>query len=88
MQNIRAQVHLPTTALAADIGFFKTLGLRMDRIFPADNPRTAVFSGHGLRLRLDVSDAPSGTIAHPRRRSGADRGRGDRTDRARRHARR
>jgi quercetin dioxygenase-like cupin family protein len=63
MQNIRAQVHLPTTALAADIGFFKTLGLRMDRIFPADNPRTAVFSGHGLRLRLDVSDAPAGTIA-------------------------
>jgi quercetin dioxygenase-like cupin family protein len=63
MQNIRAQVHLPTTALAADIGFFKTLGLRMDRIFPADNPRTAVFSGHGLRLRLDVSDAPPGTIA-------------------------
>lgn len=63
MQNIRAQVHLPTTALAADIGFFKTLGLRMDRIFPADNPRTAVFSGHGLRIRLDVSDAPPGTIA-------------------------
>ena len=63
MQNIRAQVHLPTTALAADIGFFKSLGLRMDRIFPADNPRTAVFSGHGLRLRLDVSDAPAGTIA-------------------------
>lgn len=63
MQNIRAQVHLPTTALAADIGFFKTLGLRMDRIFPADNPRTAVFSGHGLRIRLDVSDASPGTLA-------------------------
>lgn len=63
MQNIRAQVHLPTRALAEDIGFFRKLGLRMDRIFPADNPRTAVFSGHGLRLRLDVSDAAPGTIA-------------------------
>lgn len=63
MQNIRAQVHLPTTALTEDIGFFRRLGLRMDRIFPADNPRTAVFSGHGLRLRLDASDAAPGTIA-------------------------
>jgi quercetin dioxygenase-like cupin family protein len=63
MQNIRAEVHLSTTALAADIGFFKALGLRLDRIFPADNPRTAVFSGHGLRVRLDLSDAAPGTIA-------------------------
>jgi quercetin dioxygenase-like cupin family protein len=64
MQNIKAQVHLPTRALAEDIPFFtKALGMRMDRIFPADNPRTAVFSGHGLRLRLDVSDAAPGTIA-------------------------
>ncbi len=64
MQNIKAQVHLPTRALAEDIHFFtKTLGMRMERIFPADNPRTAVFSGHGLRLRLDASDAAPGTIA-------------------------
>jgi quercetin dioxygenase-like cupin family protein len=64
MQNIRAEVRLPTVALAADIPFFtKTLGMRMERIFPADNPRTAVFSGHGLRLRLDLSDALPGTLA-------------------------
>lgn len=64
MQNIKAQVHLPTRSLAEDIPFFtKTLGMRMDRIFPADNPRTAVFSGHGLRVRLDASDAAPGTIA-------------------------
>ncbi|MEH7828989.1 cupin domain-containing protein [Gemmobacter denitrificans] len=62
MQNIRAQAHLTTTALAEDIGFFRKLGLRMDRIFPADNPRMAAFSGHGLRFRLDVSDAPPGAI--------------------------
>jgi quercetin dioxygenase-like cupin family protein len=64
MQNIKALVHLPTRALAADIAFFtRTLGMRMDRIFPADDPRTAVFSGHGLRLRLDTSDAPAGTLS-------------------------
>ncbi len=64
MQNIRAEARLPTTSLADDIPFFtKKLGMRMDRIFPADDPRTAVFSGHGLRLRLDASDAPAGTLA-------------------------
>lgn len=64
MQNIRAEVCLPTRALAADIPFFtKTLGMRMERIFPADDPRVAVFSGHGLRVRLETSDAPVGQIA-------------------------
>lgn len=64
MQNIRAEVHLPTRALAEDIGFFtRTLGMRMERIFPADDPRVAVFSGHGLRVRLETGDAAPGTIA-------------------------
>ena len=63
MQNIRAEVHLATRDIAADIGFFtKRLGMRMDRIFPADNPRVAVFSGHGLRQRLESSDGAPGTI--------------------------
>ena len=63
MQNIRAEVHLSTRALAADIGFFtKTLGLRMDRIFPADDPRVAVFSGHGVRVRLEKGEGAAGTI--------------------------
>jgi quercetin dioxygenase-like cupin family protein len=69
MQNIRAEVHLPTRALAEDIPFFtKKLGMRMERIFPADNPRVAVFSGHGLRVRLEAGDgesrltAPGGTV--------------------------
>ena len=53
MQNIRAEILLPTDELRNDIPFFtKTLGMRMDEIFPADNPREAVFSGHGLRLRI------------------------------------
>ncbi len=64
MQNIRAEARLPTRALAEDIAFFtRQLGMRMDRIFPADNPRVAVFSGHGLRLRLEVSDAAPGQLA-------------------------
>ncbi|MFM2354776.1 MAG: hypothetical protein RLZZ528_512 [Pseudomonadota bacterium] len=64
MQNIRAEVRLPTRSLREDIGFFtKTLGMRMERIFPADNPRTAVFSGHGLRVRLDEGEGAPGQIA-------------------------
>ncbi|WP_322032217.1 cupin domain-containing protein [Paraburkholderia sp. J76] len=31
-----------------------TLGLRIDAIFPADNPSTAMLSGHGLSIRLGV----------------------------------
>ncbi len=63
MQNIRAEVHLPTRALAADIPFFtKTLGMRLERIFPADDPRVAVFAGHGLRVRLETGDGTPGSI--------------------------
>ncbi|THH37090.1 cupin domain-containing protein [Aliishimia ponticola] len=53
MQNIRAEILLPTDELRDDIPFFtKTLGMRMDEIFPADDPSEAVFSGHGVRLRV------------------------------------
>ncbi len=51
---IRAEVLLPTTDLRADLEFFgKVLGMQLDSIYPADDPAVAVFSGHGLRLRLD-----------------------------------
>jgi quercetin dioxygenase-like cupin family protein len=64
MQNIRAEIHLPSRALAEDIGFFtRQLGFRLDRIFPADNPRVAVLSGHGLRFRLQVGAGAAGTLA-------------------------
>jgi quercetin dioxygenase-like cupin family protein len=63
MQNIRAEACLSTRDLRADLPFFsKRLGLRLDRIFPADNPRVAVFSGHGLRLRLEEGAAAPGTL--------------------------
>jgi len=63
MQNIRGEAHLATRDLRADIPFFTgTLGMRLDRIFPADNPRVAVFSGHGLRLRLEQGEGPTGSL--------------------------
>ena len=54
LAKIHAEVCLPSTTLAADIVFFtKTLRMRMDSIYPSDDPIVAVFSGHGLRVRLD-----------------------------------
>ncbi len=49
-----AEFRLPTQELRDDIPFYtKVLGMRMDMIYPADNPSVAVFSGHGLRLRIE-----------------------------------
>lgn len=51
--DIHAEVVLPTTDLRADLGFFgDTLRMRLDMIYPADDPSVAVYSGHGLRVRL------------------------------------
>ncbi|MDU8929896.1 cupin domain-containing protein [Alisedimentitalea sp. MJ-SS2] len=64
MSETRAEIRLPTQELRDDIPFFtQTLGMRMDMIYPADSPRIAVFSGHGLRIRVekDALEAP-GTI--------------------------
>ena len=56
MTEIRAEVCLPTRDLRGDIGFFnKVLGMRMDMIYPADDPAVAVFSGHGLSVRIDAA---------------------------------
>ena len=62
--DILAEVLLPTTELRNDLPFFtKTLGFRLDMIFPADNPSVAVLSGHGVRLRIEkgAGEAP-GTL--------------------------
>jgi quercetin dioxygenase-like cupin family protein len=54
MGEIRAEVRLPTQELRDDIPFYtKVLKMRMDMIYPADDPTIAVFSGHGLRLRIE-----------------------------------
>jgi quercetin dioxygenase-like cupin family protein len=62
--NIRAEICLPTTSLSDDIPFFtKTLKMRMDSIYPADDPAVAVFAGHGIRVRLDQGmDAAPGFL--------------------------
>jgi quercetin dioxygenase-like cupin family protein len=64
MQNIKAEILLPTQELRDDIPFYtKTLGMRMDEIFPADDPTEAVFSGLGCRLRIRKgADVPPGVL--------------------------
>lgn len=64
MGGTQAEVSLATSNLGEDIAFFtKTLGMRMDTIFPADDPSVAVFSGLGVRLRLEAgTDAPMGRL--------------------------
>jgi quercetin dioxygenase-like cupin family protein len=54
MSETRAEVRLPTQELRDDLPFYtKTLGMRLDMIYPADNPEVAVLSGHGLRIRIE-----------------------------------
>jgi catechol 2,3-dioxygenase-like lactoylglutathione lyase family enzyme len=56
-----AQVVLPCRDLATTLAFFTDrLGFKVNLIFPADSPQTAVVSGHGLTLRLET-----GTPAAP-----------------------
>ena len=51
---IKAEFLLPTKELRKDIPFFtNTLKMQMDTIYPADDPTVAVFSGHGIRIRID-----------------------------------
>lgn len=63
MSEIRAEAVLPTANLRDDLPFFtRRLGMRLDMIYPADNPAVAVLSGHGLRVRLDVAAAGTGAL--------------------------
>ena len=64
MSDAKAEIRLPTSELRDDIPFFtNTLGMRLDMIYPADDPCIAVFSGHGIRVRVekDAAEAP-GTL--------------------------
>ncbi len=62
--DILAEVLLPTQELRDDLPFFtKTLGMRLENIFPADDPAVASFSGHGLRVRVEKgADVAPGTL--------------------------
>ncbi len=61
---ILAEFLLPTNELRDDLPFYtKILGMRLENIFPADNPSVASFSGHGLRLRIEKgADVPAGHL--------------------------
>lgn len=64
MTETRAEIRLPTQELRSDLPFYtKVLGMRLDMIYPADDPEVAVLSGHGLRLRIQkgAAEAP-GTL--------------------------
>ncbi|MDR7125749.1 cupin domain-containing protein [Pseudotabrizicola sp. 4114] len=64
MPETRAEIRLPTQELRNDLPFFtKVLGMRLDMIYPADDPEVAVLSGHGLRLRIQKgASEPPGTL--------------------------
>jgi quercetin dioxygenase-like cupin family protein len=52
--DIKAEFLLPTQELRNDLPFYTgVLGMRLENIFPADDPCVASFSGHGLRLRIE-----------------------------------
>lgn len=61
---ILAEVLLPTEELRNDLPFYtKVLGMRLENIFPADNPSVASLSGHGLRVRIEKgAPVPPGRI--------------------------
>lgn len=50
----QAEIVLPSGQLSYTISFFvDTLGFQLDSIMPADDPRTAQLSGHGVRVVFD-----------------------------------
>jgi quercetin dioxygenase-like cupin family protein len=50
----RAELLVPAGDLAASLAFFSELGFALESTFPAEEPRVAVLSGFGVRLRLDA----------------------------------
>jgi quercetin dioxygenase-like cupin family protein len=73
-----ARVVVATDRFAADLSeLVEHLGFRVDAIFPADAPRMACVSGHGIHLRLEsalesspitihlVSNEPGGAVTLP-----------------------
>ncbi|TGD44268.1 cupin domain-containing protein [Pseudotabrizicola sediminis] len=64
MTETRAEILLSTQELRHDLPFYtKVLGMRLDMIYPADDPEVAVLSGHGLRLRIRKgAEVPPGVL--------------------------
>ena len=56
----RAEIRVPTSEFDADMRYFiDALGLRLDRIWPADAPAFAALSGHGTAILLERSSDPA-----------------------------
>ena len=60
-----AQIVVATDRLAEDLSILlDRFGFRVDVIFPADAPATAIVSGHGVRLRLEAAPTPTPILIH------------------------
>ena len=54
-----AEIVLPSPDFDVTLEFFREkLGFKIETIFPADSPSTAVLFGHGVRLRLERGGKP------------------------------
>jgi mannose-6-phosphate isomerase-like protein (cupin superfamily) len=61
-----SQIVLPCPNLSEALDFFtERLGFRIEMIVPADSPRAAVISGHGVTLRLEAETDSAATAAIP-----------------------
>lgn len=60
-----AQVIIYCLDLVAESAFFTELGFRLEQVFPADDPRMMVLSGHGLVLRLLKTSRQAATKQAP-----------------------
>jgi mannose-6-phosphate isomerase-like protein (cupin superfamily) len=61
-----AEVELACAELGPALDFFTSrLGFRVETIFPAEEPRVASLSGHGLRVRLSPDAADAGRLRIP-----------------------
>ena len=60
-----AQIVVATDQFAQDLAILlDRLDFRVDVIFPADAPATAIVSGHGVRLRLEAASTPTPILIH------------------------
>jgi len=59
----RGETVLACNDLTSTLEFFVgRLGFRVETIYPADDPRVACLSGHGLNLRLEPGEGDPGTL--------------------------
>jgi quercetin dioxygenase-like cupin family protein len=69
--NAQGEVVLACADLPPALAFFTgELGFRLETIFPADAPTTAILSREGLRIRLAPVDAPPATLRLPADQAG------------------